>query len=268
MHRNSILFALVFAFSTLAFGQEPGGQEMPGSGTGGSSCSFYPFSSGSGNNQTTYCVSTSGNIVQFSRPSDTEYIDIGFGTVEGYGICDLTGSRSYYDYFYNDSGNWGPPVATKVSPTKLKIVRATTDGMWELTQSIAQVKASGSSPGAAQVTMSLQNLSGGARDVYLLRVADLSLAPGRLGDTFDFTWNTALGSFPGRFRFGLALTNDTLTFPHYAFTQNTIMGPDPCQPSTNWNLAPAYGEGSIGQLYHHRVHARSTMNVTMTYRPM
>ena len=211
-----------------------------------------------------------GNVVQFSRPADTEYINFGLNTVEGYGICDLTTSKSYYDYASDNSGNWEAPVWTKLSPTKIKLVRVTADGIWELTQTITQVKASGSHPGAAQVTMSLKNLSGSTRDAYLLRVADISVNSDHFDNYFDFTWNTALGSFfrPDRLRFGLSLTNNTFTFSHYAFTQNTMVGPDPCQPSAHWNCGLFWGQGTVGQLYHRTVNAGSTMSVTMTYRPM
>lgn len=262
MLQKSILFAALLAFSTLSFAQQThrqaGGDAVPDA----MGCRFA-YTSGSGINQTNYCLSNDGNIVQFSRPSNTEYLQSG----EGYGVCDVTTSKSYYDYALWTSDNWGSTVVTEVSPTKRKFVRTTTDGIWELSQSITQIRAKGSSPGAAQVTMSLENLSGATRSVYLLRYAGIDVGSNYSDDKFDFTWDTAYGSNPG-FSFGLGLTNNTFTYGHDAFTQYKFFGPDPCAFTKNINFGPWVGDGSIGQVYSHTLHPGSKLIVTMIYRPM
>lgn len=269
MLNKSIVFAVALTLSTLAFAQQRSQQEAAKEAPDTTACSFT-YSSGSGTNQTTYCLSVNGNIVQFSRPSSAEYIKQGIIT-EGYGLCDNNGTRAYFDYASADSGNWGTTVVSAPNATTRKFVRTTSDGIWQLTQSIQQAKASGSLPGRVQVTMSLKNLSGSTRNVYLLRVADVDLwhvDTGATDNEFDFTWDTAYGSDEGFHAFGLALTNNTFKFGHNAFTQNTFTGPDPCNFTANQNSGPFVGDGSIGHVYTHTITPGSTMSVTMTYRPI
>ena len=119
--------------------------------------------------------------------------------------------------------------------------------------------------------MSLKNLSGVTRGIYLLRAADVDLwhvDSDSTSNEFDFTWDTAYGSDPGFHAFGLGLTNNTFKFGHNAFTQNTYLGPDPCSFSAHQNSGPFVGDGSIGHVYGHAIAPGSTMSVTMTYRPI
>lgn len=269
MLRNLTLFLALLTLSALAFAQQRSQQEAAKDAPDNTDCS-YSYSSGSGTNQTKYCLSTNGNIVQFSRPSTAEYIRQGV-IVEGYGVCDVTASRSYFDYASSASSNWGTTVVSAPKATTRKFVRTTSDGVWELTQSIKQESASASLPGRAQVTMSLKNLSGTTRSVYLLRMADVDLwhVDGEATkNEFDFTWDTAYGSDDGFHAFGLGLTNNTFRYGHNAFTQNTFTGPDPCNFTANQNLGPFVGDGSIGHVYGHAITPGSIMSVTMTYRPM
>lgn len=269
MLNKSMLFAAVLALSTLVAAQQQSQQEAAKDAPDSTACSAA-YNSGIGTNQTTFCLSANGNIVQFSRPSSVEYIKQGI-VVEGYGICDVTASQKYFDYASSDSGNWGATAVSVPNATTRKFVRNTTDGRWQLTQSIQQGKASGSRPGTVQVTMSLKNLTGVTRSIYLLRAADVDLWHVDTDATvneFDFTWDTAYGSDTGFQAFGLALTNNTFKFGHNAFTQDTFAGPDPCSFTAHQNSGPFVGDGSIGHVYGHAIAPGSTMSVTMTYRPM
>jgi hypothetical protein len=97
MLKKSTLLAALLTLSSLAFTQQRSLQEAAKDAPDTTTCSFT-YSSGSGTNQTTYCLSVNGNIVQFSRPSSVEYIKQGM-VVEGYGICDVTASHAYFDHF-------------------------------------------------------------------------------------------------------------------------------------------------------------------------
>lgn len=269
MLKNLTLLVLIAAFSTLAFAQESSQQEELKEPPPSNVC-VYPFSSGSGYTETQYCLSVNGNIVQFSRPSDTEYLRKG-GIVEGYGICDKTASLSYFDYADKNTGNWQETKGSAPNPTTRKFVRATSDGVWELTQSIVQGRASASRPGTIQVTMSLKNISGIRRDVRLARLADVNLGPGPEFDRNIFVstpqtasaYDQAYGA--GGNIGGLALTNNISSIGGRAITRSANSYQDPCSWDSFW---PYVGDGLIGQWYQHSVAAGSTMKVTMTYRPI
>lgn len=267
---RSTLFLALLALSTLALAEQSTQQQTANDAPDNTACSFT-YSSGNGMTQTQYCLSVKGNIVQFSRPSSVEYINNGL-TIEGYGVCDVTGSESYFDYAAQVTDNWEPTVVTAPNATTRKFVRKTNSGVWELTQAIQQAKASGSLPGRVQITMTLKNLSGITRNVYLLRVADVDLLDVDTGVTtneFDFTWDTAYGSSAGFHGFGLALTNNTFKYGHNAFTRNTPFGPDPCDFTANQNPGPFVGDGSIGHVWGQAaLHPGSKMTVVMTYRPI
>ncbi len=230
----------------------------------------YSFSSGSGTNYTQYCLTVNGNIVQLQRPSGVEYISYGLVS-EGYGVCDLYSNTAYYDYAANDSGNWSPTTLVSSTATSVKLNRATIDGIWQLTQTITQVKATAKSPGAVTVTMAIKNLTGITRTVYLLRFADVDAA-GQTTNDFDYTLETAYGlktySTPGGNSWGLGLTNNTESFGHMAFTQNDYNGPPPCNWNVNMAPQPFEGDGSIGHIYTIVVPKSATKTVTLTYKPM
>jgi hypothetical protein len=258
-----VFLLLISTPSTLAFAQrqsEPDTYKEPPPST----VCVYPYSSGSKFTQTQYCLSLNGNIVQFSRPSDAEYIREGT-IVEGYGVCDRTSAIAYYDYADKNTGNWGESVVSVPRPSTRKFIRATSDGVWQLTQSIVQGKASGSRPGTVQVTMSLKNLGSVTRDVYLVRVADVDLAGAFDDDLFSVTWDTASAQDSRSAAYGLALTNNTFTVSGRAITTGAS-GIDPCD---FWgNRGNFVGDGSIGHQYIGTIKPSSIMTVTMTYRPI
>src|SRR6202020_720322 len=154
MHKNitlklSLLFLTVFPFATLALcqGSQPSAA-MISEGVSGCSLSYF---SGPLTTFTRYCLSANGNILQLDSPSGFEFINNG-GLMEGYGICDDTSNVSYYDYASQNSGNWGGSVATAVNATTEKFVRTSSDSIWQLTQTIQQIKASASGTGGVKIT--------------------------------------------------------------------------------------------------------------------
>lgn len=88
-------------------------------------------------------TSSSSIAPQASKPG---YISNG-GPLKGYGICDVNPNVAYYDYASNDSGNWGSTTVTTLNATTQVFVRTTADGIWQLTQTIMQLKASTASTG-------------------------------------------------------------------------------------------------------------------------
>jgi hypothetical protein len=242
--------------------QLDGGAEAAESAT----CS-YTYSSGSGETFTRYCLSVNGNIVQFDSPQDFEFIKAGRYIGEGYGICDSAGPTAYFDYAAASSDNWQATVVTAPSATTRKFVRATSDGIWELTQTIKQIKATATGPGSVKVTMALKNLSVVSRDVFLLRYADIDANGTPDDDEFYFTRHSSIGSEPNHSP-GLALTSNTFAYSAFTLTQSVSPGPNPCQPGAKRNGGPFVGDGSIGQIYNITVPAGATKTVNLTYKPI
>lgn len=264
MFKKAVLLVVVSAISLLASAQQGAQQQSAKAAPDTSACAFV-YSSGSGDSFTRYCLSVNGNIVQFESPSGFEFINFG-DVIEGYGFCITNLGAAYYDYAFYGSANWEPTVVTEVNATTRKFVRNTADGNWQLTQVIKQVKANKSAPGSVKITMSLKNLSTVGMGGWLTRVADVDAGATSGNDEFSYTWHSALALEP-RGLFGLGLTSNSLIFENIAFTQNTYLGPDPCQPLTHMNFAHFVGDGSIGQAYSVFVPAGATKTVTMTYKP-
>jgi hypothetical protein len=222
------------------------------------------FASGTGHNASQFCVTLNGNITQFSRGGEEM---INFGSIgEGYGICDLNSDTQYYDYAYIDSGNWLSPTFTQ-SGNVVTVTRLTSDGIWQLKQTITNVPANATSPASAKVSMALKNLTGVTRSAYFLRYADVDADSDSGDNDFDYTVDTAYGLEPGFPNGGLSTTNSTYTFSYDAFTQPTYQGPGPCG---GWTVAdqPFNGDGSIVQLYVVTVPHGATKTVISTYKPI
>jgi hypothetical protein len=265
MLNKPILLVAMLSISSLLFAQ---GLAKPAAANASSTtaCSFA-YSSGSAPNTTAYCLSVNGNIVQFSRPAGYEYIENAETIDEGYGICDVTGGKAYYDYASTDSGNWGPTTATFPNASSAKLVRTTNDGLWTLTQTIKKVNADASGPGSAKVTMALKNRTGMARQIYVIRHARV-VADGVPVANFDQTQDAAFGNL--NFFYGLSLTSNTYagSVNHGALTWGTPLGPDPCDFNANRIIRPTVSiDGSIGLLHYGPVEAGQTMTVNMTYKP-
>ena len=234
-----------------------------------STCSFT-FSSGTLNNFLKYCVTANGNITQFQTPKGHEHIAVGvFG--EGYGVCDFNSFIGYSDYAgFGDSGNWQNATVASHSPTSVKIVRNTSDGIWTLTQTIAQSAGAGS----AKVTMALKNNTAVDRLVEILRYADVD-ADSIFDNNFDGTVNSAFGWIPvgtsaTEPSFGMMMQDvSTTSFEHNGFAQGTASGPDPCNPFANWFPGTRVGvDGSLVMLYTIDIPAKATRTVSVSYKGM
>ena len=265
MLRKLTLLVAVFTFSTLAFGQQARQPQAAMDAPATTACSFS-YSSGPLTTFTRYCLSENGNIVQLDSPSGFEFINNG-GLMEGYGICDVNPNGSYYDYASIDSANWGATVVTAPNATTRQFVRTTSDGLWQLTQTIQQIKATASSPGSVKITMALKNLSSISRNVTLLRIANVNAGPVATNDEFVSSFNSAFGQEPGA-SWGLGLTTNTFTFAHNGVVTTVPTGPDPCHYVTNISNAAFVGDGSLGHVYAITVPAGATKMVNMTYKPI
>jgi hypothetical protein len=265
LNRNVILTALL-TVSSLALAQQQskqGTRAATASPNATTTCAAT-FTSGTDITATQYCVTTNGNITQFSRGGD-EYIQVG-DISEGYGICDSVMGTGYFDYASSDSSNLGPATFTSTA-TKAVSTRKTSDGVWQITNTITEVAANGSGPGSAKVSMQIKNLTNVARDIILVRMADVDFSSNGTDDVnndFDFTRDTAYGLEPG-FNSGLSVTNNTFVEAS-AFTLDFSVGPDPC----NFQFGPQrfFGDGSIGVVYVLTAPKGATKTVNLTYKPI
>jgi hypothetical protein len=265
MLKRSTLCLAVFTFSMLAFSQQASPQPAATGAPDTTTCSFT-YSSGPLATFTRYCLSVNGNIVQFDSPSGFEFINNG-NLMEGYAICDVNPNVAYYDYASIDSANWGATVVTAPNATTRQFVRTTSDGLWQLTQTIKQIIANASGPGSVKITMALKNLSTISRNVTLLRIANVNAGPVATNDQFVSSFNSAFGQEPGA-SWGLGLTTNTFNFAHNGVVLTVPTGPDPCHYVTHISNAAFVGDGSIGQVYAITVPAGATKTVNMTYKPI
>jgi hypothetical protein len=269
MRTRSLLIAVLLTLSSLAMAQQKSRRQAAVTAPANDTCAAT-FSSGADHNATSYCVTVNGNIVQFSRGGD-EYLRVG-GFAEGYGVCDLASNISYFDYAVYDSGNW---LASNFTATATRAIstRLTSDGVWQIKNTITKVAATAADPGSAKVAMQLKNLTAVERGIYVFRFADVDFSRDGIDyydNDFDFTRDTAIGLGGNQIDFstGLGLTNNTFfNIGAQAFTQDTSEGPDPCGPIFA-SHQPFVGDGSIVQQYGLNVPAHSTRTITLTYKPI
>lgn len=271
MLTRTLLIAVLLTLSSSGMAQQKSQQsQRDGIAPGDDTCAAT-FISGVGHNATSYCVSVNGNIVEFSRGGD-EYIRVG-GFAEGYGICDLNSNIAYFDYAVYDSGNW---LASTFSSTASRAIstRSSSDGVWQIKNTIAKVAATAADPGSAKVAMQVKNVTAIDRNIYLFRFADVDFSQGGVDDyenDFDYTRDTAIGLArigSSGFGTGLGLTNNTFfNVGAEALTQDTSDGPVPCGPIFA-SHQPFTGDGSIVQWYVLSVPGRSSRTITMTYKPI
>jgi len=230
-------------------------------------CSFT-FTSGSGPAFLKYCVTGNGNITQFEAPQGHEHVRVGDFS-EGYGICDFNANVAYFDYADSgDSGNWGTATVLSHSAKSVKIARTTSDGIWTLTQTIAQVAGT---PPLAQITMTIKNNSAIQRSMRLFRFVDVD-ADGVFDNNLDGTFQTSFGwnsTADGR-SYGLAMVNEgKVIFPNAGYAQSTPTGPDPCNPFVNSNFKTIpKTDGSLVHFYTLDVRRGSSMTVRIAYKGM
>lgn len=227
----------------------------------------YTFSSGAGLNATQFCVTANGNITQFSNPAGNDHI-AGTWPSEGYAICDFTPATpvAYYDYATNDSANWLPPTLLSSTATAVKLSRATSDGIWQITQTITKVNATAMSPGSAKVAMAVKNTSGIARTAYLIRYVDIDANGGYTDDDQLSSFRQYTGQ--DAFSYGLALTsNTTATLVESVILNSNGIGPDPCNPAALWAGSAAFhGDGSGFLWYVATFPKNGTKTFNMTYK--
>jgi len=231
---------------------------------------LFSFSSGTGRSLTTYCVTQNGNIAEFSA-AGTEFISSPGTATEGFGMCDNTVLGSpvdYFDYASSDSGNWNPAIAL-LTGTTVVVTRTTTDGHWQLTQTIADMKASTQAYGSARITMALKNLSTTERFLVGFRYAQVLPAPFPFAD-FDTTPTTALAMTPSAQGPGLSSTGSFITNPSdvtFSRVFQTTTPPDPCGIN---NLSTTFFEGTGGilQLYILDIKSHATLTFSATYKPI
>ena len=220
-------------------------------------CSYTFTNAGTGNSYMEFCVTVNGNIVSFQSPNGVEYISQG-GFAEGYGICDTSTGVNYYDYAYEDSGNWNAPVLVSSSATSVKISRSTSDGLFTLTQTIAKV--AGTAP-YARITMALRNNVKVAKTVYFLRYGDVDppnayAADTNFAESFDSTYDSAWGYTPLNYSgpdyagYGLKLSvigapTGTTGYSFEGIGQKISAGPTPCNPTANYAGYQASVDGSV-----------------------
>jgi len=231
-------------------------------------CSFT-FKSGAGLSSINFCVTANGNLAKLEIPKGSPMVSLA-NHAEGYGVCDQTAVVGYSDYGgLGDSGNWGTARVVKRGPNFVKIARTTTDGLWTLTQTITHT--SGNLP-TAKVAMALTNNSTVARDVDLLRYADMD-AGGLAVNNFDATDNSAMAwnsvAVEPERSHGVALQamGGTLPFLTFAFTQDTALPPDPCDPLAHMaQTMQQIVDGALVMFYETTVNPHATMNTLAAYR--
>ncbi len=228
----------------------------------------YNFTSGSADNYLQYCVTANGNIPQMQSPAGQSLIGSGITVGEGYGVCNEAPATAYWDYAgWGDSGNWGPATTVSQTATTVKIARTTIDGIWTLTQTLAQDKAT---PGV-RITMALKNNTAVARRAYLVRYADVD-AGVWINDNFDatadsaFGWATTTGVNDG---WGLMIKNTGARWGYTnGFGQPIFNPPNPCAFAFNWIGEINNTDGSIVLVYVDTIKANQTKTATMIYRGM
>jgi len=258
MKSNLLLVAVVLTLVSLARAQDKHLAAKPNSST---NCSFT-FGSGSGANATQYCVTNNGNIIQFSRPSGFEHLSS--TQAEGYAVCDLNTNAAYYDYAAGGDSGWGSPTTTSTS-TSVQVIRTSTDGVWTLTQTIKQVKASKSNAGSAAISMALKNNSAVKRIAYIYRYANVN-ADGFVNNNFFNAIDAGFALDTANYQ-GLELLNNSLSTGGGAYAQTVPTGPDPCNPANGANL-PFVGDGSLVLVWPLISPAGTTKTVAMTYKPL
>jgi hypothetical protein len=264
-------FIAMWVLSTLALAQhqsQPAAVARSGGPDATAECSAT-FSSGIGQNNTTFCVTVNGNIAEFSV-NGLEMIEVG-QVGEGYGICDGSSNTSYFDYAYEDSGNWRSPSFSQKGDV-VTVTRETSDGVWQLRQTITNVPATGTGPGSAKISMAVKNLTGVSRVVSVLRFADVDADNNSSNNDFDFTSETAYGLAPGGLFSGrgLGITNNTFSssISQTAFTQFTFNGPDPCSPGEDVASQPFQGDGSVVMFWEYNATHGTTTTLESTYKPI
>jgi len=265
--RKVFLALAVIALVATAFAQGPQQTTMSPATTATTNACQSTFNFGSGQTLFNFCVSSNGNLVQFTSPQGFEHIREG-QVGEGYGICDRTANAGYFDYADEGaSGNWNSSIVVQsggANTFPLKITRTTSDGIFTLTQ----VFSSNTSERIAKIAMTLKNNSGVSKSILFLRFADIDANNAHNGDfmnEFDYGFDSAWGY--NSFAYGLALsTVPTGTSHDGRVWRTTSAGPNPCNSSLNVPPTPFFGDGSAGIVYGFTLAAGKSTTVTVEYQ--
>jgi hypothetical protein len=270
MFKKIVLISAILTFSIFAVGQnnrEPQPIDGPSAEQSTTTCSFT-FNSGTGENATKFCVTANGNITQFSNPAGNDHIAGSGWDSEGYAICDLTGGVGYFDYATNESGNWLPTALLSSTPALVKLSRTTSDGIWQITQTITRVNANAKSTGSAKISMAVKNLSGVSRQGFFLRYVDIDANNDYLTD--DTVGGKRRFSGQDAYSHGLALTSSTTDTLNQTIVYNSNgFGPDPCNlPANGVGSGVFHGDGSAALVYVVSNFPKgATKTFSMTYQP-
>ena len=227
-----------------------------------SSGTFYDTS-------TQLCVTVNGNIPLFTVRHEPVFAPAGNAAdLEGYGFCDVTAGQRYYDYAAYDNGLWNASTLQQNGNT-VTVTRTTTDGNWQLTQTIVNVPATASAVGSVKITMKLKNLSSIGRSANLLRYASPNIA--FTNNVYNASQFSAIGEFEYVVGLMITLNNFPTGFSKEAYVQNVQSGPDPCSPLTfEEPTLPFVGLGSIVAKWEtgsaKKIAPGGVATVTSTYR--
>ena len=275
MLRLSISLLAVLGFSCVAIAQQNPTESGTASVQPASETCAFTFSSGTGHGVTQYCVTENGNIAQFSAVGGNglpwEFLNGVNPAIEGYGLCDTTSAplKAYWDYAANAGGNWKAATAT-ANDTTVTVTRTTADGVWQLVQTITELKGSAKLYGAAKIAMAITNLSKNDRFLIVDRYANIDAGSSTFND-FDLTQTTVFGLVPAGNGPGLSSTVSFVTTPFdfsIAFVNKVPRGPIPCQAHPNFTTSFFEGDGGIDQEFNLEIGPGKTKTVVLTYKPI
>jgi hypothetical protein len=254
----------VLALAVLSFGQDQQRQVLNQALVQAACQSTFNY--GSGQTLFNFCVTSNGNLVQFTSPEGFEHIREGL-IGEGYGICDPDLNARYFDYAQRGvSGNWNNSVITQPGGPNtfpLKMTRVTSDQAFTLAQSFSR------NPGEriVKITMTIKNTSGVAKAVNLLRFADIDANNADHGDylnEFDYGSESAWGYNTGSYGLGLSAVPTNLA--HSGLVWDKAQAADPCDPLLNLASTPFFGDGAAGIIFSFPLAAGQPKTVIVEYQ--
>jgi hypothetical protein len=263
--KQLLLGVAVLALAVLSLGQDRQTQVSSQGVVHNPNCQST-FNYGSGQTLFDFCVTSDGNLIQFTSPQGFEHIQEGV-IGEGYGICDTDLNAAYFDYAQRGaSGNWNNPVIAQPGGPNtfpLKMTRVTSDRVFALTQSFSR------NPGEriVKITMTIKNTSSVGKAVILLRYADIDANNADHGDylnEFDYGFESVWGYNTGSYGLGLSLVPTSVS--HSELVWDNASAPDTCTPRSNLATTPFLGDGSAGIMFFFPLAAGKSKTVSVEYQ--